>query len=394
LYHELELERSRLEFVFLRAPSFLAILRGPEFTFDLVNEAYYQLVGDRALEGRPMLEALPELRDQGFVQLLESVMRTGEPYLGREAPVRLVRTPGEPAQERFVDFLYLPLIEPDGTRSGIITHGTDVTDHVRARREVERLLSESEQDRTDAEAARQEAEAANRSKTDFLSAMSHELRTPLNAIGGYAELLEMGIHGPVTDEQRNALRRITSGQQHLLILINDILSYARLESGRLEFTLRPLSVSSLLAGVEPLILLQAQARGIALSIRACDSELQLVADEERVRQILLNLANNAIKFTAPGGWVALSCEVDDDWARLHVQDSGRGIEPQDQELIFDAFSQAGRRLNEPVEGVGLGLAISRDLARTMGGDVTVVSAPGVGSTFTLRLPRRNRARER
>jgi signal transduction histidine kinase len=387
LYNELELERSRLKFVFQRAPAFLAILRGPEHRFELANDAYYRLVGNRDLEGRALLDALPEIRDQGFKELLDQVLDTGEEYLGREASVLLARTPGKSLEERFIDYQYLPLVERDGTRSGIITHGTDVTEHVLARRQVERLLHESEQARTDAEIAWKEAEAANSSKTDFLSAMSHELRTPLNAIGGYAELLEMGIHGPVTAAQRKALERITSGQRHLLILINDILSYARLESGQLEFSLRPLAVSALLASVEPLMLLQAQARGIALSVRACDPSLRLMADEERVRQILLNLASNAIKFTEPGGWVALSCEADDDWAHLRVQDNGRGIDPEDQSLIFDAFRQLGRRLSEPRDGVGLGLAISRDLARTMGGDVLVESAPGEGSTFTLRLPR-------
>jgi signal transduction histidine kinase len=248
-------------------------------------------------------------------------------------------------------------------------------------------LGESERSRSDAEAARVEAEAANRSKTDFLSAMSHELRTPLNAIGGYAELVEMGIHGPVSDAQRLALERIRTSQRHLLILINDILSYSRLEAGRLEIDLRPFPVADLLSGVEPLILPQAQAKGVALSVRACNPELTVMADMERVRQVVLNLASNAIKFTDPGGWVVLACDVDAEWVHLQVRDSGSGIPAEDQETIFDAFRQVGRRLHKPQEGLGLGLAISRDLAEAMGGDLNVESTPGEGSTFALRLSR-------
>jgi signal transduction histidine kinase len=387
LDEDLELERARLEFAFQRAPSFFAVLRGPKHTFERINDAFYQLVGDRDIDGRPLLEALPEVQGQGFHELLDEVVRTGERWVGRETPVLLARRPGAPPEERFIDLTYLPLIESGGRTSGVVAHGSDVTEHVLSRRRVELLLRESEEARADAEASRAEAEEANRTKTEFLSAMSHELRTPLNAIGGYAELLEMGIHGPMTDAQRTALGRITASQRHLLALIQDLLSYARLEAGRLEFHPRPLPVASLLAQVEPLVLSQAEAKGIALSVEPCASDLLLFADEERVRQILLNLAVNAVKFTDPGGWVALGCEVDAEWVHLWVQDSGHGISDEDQTWIFDAFRQVGRALNDPQEGLGLGLAISRDLASAMAGDLSVESTPGKGSTFTLRLPR-------
>jgi signal transduction histidine kinase len=258
---------------------------------------------------------------------------------------------------------------------------------VRARRQVEALLEESERARADAEAARAEAETANRVKAEFLAAMSHELRTPLNAIGGYVGLLEMGIHGPVTDAQHEALRRVGTNQRHLLTLINDILSHARLEAGHIEFNLQPLQAAELLATVEPLVAPQAQARGIAYTAQRCPPDLRLRADEERTRQILLNLVGNAIKFTQPGGWVILSCDADAERVRIHVRDNGRGIPPDKLDAVFDPFMQVGRRLNKPEDGVGLGLAISRDLARGMGGDLTAASAPGEGSMFTLVLPR-------
>ncbi|HEX8431494.1 MAG TPA: ATP-binding protein [Longimicrobium sp.] len=396
----LQVERARLEYVFKQAPAFLAVLRGPEHVFELANNAYYQLVGQRDLVGKPVGVALPEVVTQGFVDLLDGVLRTGEPFIGREILVQLVRTPGEPPEDTFLDFSYLPLIEADGARVGIIAHGTDVTEQVIARREVERLLRESERERAaaeaartgaeaaraDAEAARVEAEHANRAKADFLASMSHELRTPLNAIGGYVELVAMGIHGPVTDEQRTALDRVRASQEHLLTLINDVLAFAKVEAGQIELHPRSLAAGELIAEVEPLVAPLAAARAITLVVEECDPSLRVLADDERVRQILLNLVGNAIKFTQPGGWVRLWCERVGKRVHIRVGDNGPGIAREKQATVFDPFIQVDRRLSNPRDGVGLGLAISRDLARAMGGDLSVASVPGEGSTFTLRLP--------
>lgn len=385
LLEELELERARLEYVFQQSPSFLAVMRGKDHVVELANAAYTKLVG-RDVVGRPVREALPEVVDQGFVDLLDRVLETGEPFIGREIPVRLALAADAPPEERFLDFVYLPIFEPDSTRSGIIAHGSDVTAQVLARRDVERLLQESEKARHDAEAARADAEKANRAKADFLASMSHELRTPLNAIGGYLELVTMGIHGAVTDEQHEALDRISTNQRHLLTLINDILAFAKLEAGKVEFELRDLNAAELLASLEPLVTPLAEARGIAYTMQPCDPSLQLRGDDERVRQILLNLIGNAIKFTPAGGRVMVACEPVDGWIKIHVHDNGPGIAPEKQQRIFDPFIQVDRRLDHPQDGVGLGLAISRDLALGMGGDVQVHSVPGKGSRFTLRIP--------
>ncbi len=382
----LQVERRRLEYVFKQAPAFLAVLRGPEHVFSLANDAYDQLVGHRDLLGKPVREGLPEVVGQGFIELLDGVLETGEPFIGRELPVQLARSPGAPPEERFVDFVYLPYTEPDGTRTGIIAHGTDVTSQVRSRRDVERLLRESERERQAAEAARAEAEVANRAKADFLATMSHELRTPLNAIGGYVDLVEMGIHGPVTEAQRTALARVRTSQQHLLRLINDVLAFARVEAGQIELKVEPLPACELLAAAEALVAPLADVKGVALSVRDCDPALRLLGDAERIRQILLNLVGNAIKFTPAGGWVVLSSERAGDRVHVCVQDNGPGIAPDKRQAIFDPFIQVDRRLSNPGEGVGLGLAISRDLARAMGGDLGVTAAVGEGSTFTLRLP--------
>jgi signal transduction histidine kinase len=169
-------------------------------------------------------------------------------------------------------------------------------------------------------------------------------------------------------------------------LINDVLAFAKLEAGQVEFDLRPLPAADLLASVEPLVGALASTKGIALSTRAGPSPLRVLGDEERVRQILLNLVSNVIKYTPAGGWVVLTGERDGTQVAIRVRDNGPGIPQEQQQRIFDAFVQVGRRLNHPQEGVGLGLAISRDLARAMGGDLHVESTPGNGSTFTLRLP--------
>ena len=256
----------------------------------------------------------------------------------------------------------------------------DVTE----RKETEAALREAQ---ACAEAARAEAEAANRTKADFLASMSHELRTPLNAVSGYVDLLELGIHGPVTEAQRDALSRIRTNQRHLLTLINDILAYAKLEAGRVEFDLRPLDVCEVLSSVEPLVAPLAEGKGVAYSIEACDPALRVVADEERMRQVLLNLVTNGIKFTPAGGWVRLDCDADGEWVYVRVRDNGPGISPDKQQAIFDPFTQVAGRYHRPQEGVGLGLAISRDLARAMGGELGVESEEGQGSTFTIRLAR-------
>ena len=372
-------ERERLAEVFKQAPAFLAVLRGPEYVFELINDAYHQLVGYRDVIGKPVLEALPEVRDQGFMELLDGVVATGEEFVGREASIRLVRVPNEPPEERFVDFVYLPLIEADGTRAGVIAHGTDVTEQVHARREIERLLKLEQE-------ARAEAEAANRTKGEFLAVMSHELRTPLNAIGGYAELMEMGIRGPVTTEQREDLRRIQTSQRHLLGLINEVLNYAKLETGTVQYDLADIPMREVLSAAESLVAPQARTKGIALTIADYPPTLAARADGEKLRQILVNLLSNAVKFTDGGGRIEISCERELGQVKISVRDTGIGIPAEKLGVIFDPFVQVRSDLTRPHEGTGLGLAISRDLARGMGGDLTVESTPAVGSTFTLTLP--------
>lgn len=249
-----------------------------------------------------------------------------------------------------------------------------------------RLYQEAQQAREEAVAAVARAAIADRAKTDFLATMSHELRTPLNAIAGYAELLELGMRGPVTGQQREAIGRIRRSQQHLLGIVNDILTFAKTETGRIPMQLENTRVVSALESVHFLVEPMLAANEIQFSVDACDSELSVVADRERLQQILVNLLSNAAKFSSRGAPVVVNCEVREHLVALKVEDRGFGISADKQEAVFEPFVQLSTGLTRTADGSGLGLAISRELARMMGGDVTVESVEGRGSTFTLTLP--------
>lgn len=238
-------------------------------------------------------------------------------------------------------------------------------------------------------AARQQAEEANKAKSQFLATMSHELRTPLNAIAGYSQILELGLHGPITPAQREDLERIDRSQRHLLALINDILNFAKIEAGRVDVEPSTVHVDQLLAGLKEFVEPQLQEKQLEFSQCNNDPDVRACADPDKVRQILINLLSNAIKFTPPAGKISLDCDATNDTVTISVADNGNGIPADKLEAIFEPFVQIGRDFNSSQSGTGLGLAISRDLARRMDGDLTVESTPNVGSTFYLTLPREN-----
>lgn len=265
-----------------------------------------------------------------------------------------------------------------------------------------------------AEAAQVAAEQADRAKSVFLATMSHEFRTPLNAVQGYAQLLELEVGGTMTEAQRAYLRRLRIASDHLLGLVNNVLDLSRLDAGELPVAH---SVAGTAAAVESTLALTqplADAKQIALvdlcsepALRADEGstngpspQVTYLGDEHRVRQILVNLVSNAVKFSSPGSRVELECarvargcvretsreRPEGTWTVIRVRDTGRGIEAEQHEAVFGAFVQLDSRHTRNAEGAGLGLALSRRLARLMGGDVTVESTPGAGSTFTLWLP--------
>ena len=554
-----ELERLRTVLGHIPAP--VALFLGPTHVHAFVNEHYRQVSGGRRdVTGLTVREAFPEVEGQGLFEVLDTVYKTGEAWKGSEVPVRYDRK-GQGLEDTWFNLTFEPLRDGEGKVIGILDYAVEVTDQVRSRREVERLLKESEQTRsellraneqlqeqqmemelsnqqlqdnameleaqteelqataaqleeamdeadsaradsvareteirtladaiptlawtaradgfiewynarwyeytgttpaemagwgwqsvhdpetlpwildqwkdaiakgtptemtfplrsaegefrrfltriiplrnaegkvirwfgtnTDVEAeraAREAAESANQAKTNFLANMSHELRTPLNAIGGYAELLELGIHGPLLEPQREAIGRIQRSQRHLLSLINEVLNFAKLETGSVHYNIEVVPIADALALAESLVIPQARTKGVNLHTESVAPELTVRADSEKLQQILLNLLSNAVKFTEPGGEITMSAELLASRVTLRISDTGIGIPDDKFETIFDPFVQVQSSLARPHEGTGLGLAISRDLARGMGGDLTVESTLGKGSTFSVTLP--------
>jgi two-component system CheB/CheR fusion protein len=248
------------------------------------------------------------------------------------------------------------------------------------------LLTAAELARATAESARLTAETSNEAKSRFLTAMSHDLRTPLNAIAGYTDLMDLGIRGPVSEEQRADFTRIKRSTRHLLSLINDILNFAKLEAGHVDFRIEDVELDAIVAEVNEMLTPQFRQKAITVERVECSTVVR--ADPDRLRQILVNLLTNAAKFTPHGGRVVLTCAVHDESATVEVRDTGIGISADSLQRIFEPFVQVDRSLTSvDRDGVGLGLAISRDLARGMNGELTVESVLGKGSRFLLTLPR-------
>lgn len=235
--------------------------------------------------------------------------------------------------------------------------------------------------------ARQEAVKANQAKVRFLTTMSHELRTPLNAIIGYVDLLSLSVHGPVTGEQQRALRAVDRSSQHLLSQINNILDFAKLDAGEVYYELEDVRIGDALRDIEVMVKPQLEAKYVRYSPCSIPAEWTVRADRQKVQQILLNLLSNAAKFTPDRGEVVIGCERLDDTVRIKVQNSGPGIPAEKLEAIFEPFVQLETVATSRALGTGLGLPISRELARGMGGDVRVESNIGGGSEFVLTLPR-------
>jgi signal transduction histidine kinase len=370
----------------------------------------------------PLLDGAP----CGFVSFaddgtLRMVNRTLLGMLGRERPElvgRHVESILSVGSGIFYQTHFFPLVRLHGGAEEVFLllrrkHGEDVavlanavrrerggewvTDcvlvQVKERRKFEEALlrakKAAEEAQAELERQRSIAEEANRAKSGFLAMMSHELRTPLNAIGGYVQLLEMGIHGPVTEAQRDALAKIARSQHHLLRLINEVLNLARIEAGRVEYDLEAVELREVVDAVLPMVEPQLAARRVRYDV-SVPRQVVAYADREKVQQILLNLLSNASKFTPPEGRVSVDAYPDPDRADrvyVRVRDTGVGIPADRLEHVFEPFVQVDASQARRAEGTGLGLAISRDLARGMGGDLRARSEEGVGSSFTLSLPR-------
>jgi signal transduction histidine kinase len=367
---------SFVEYTFAQAPVAIAVLRGPDYVFASCNRTYSSLAGHRPLVGLSIREAFSDVDVETIYALLDEVYSTRTPYLVNEFPVHR----DVAGHEAYYNFVYQPLTDPDGNVNGIAVIASDVTDLVLERDAAERARAESEM-------ARRAADEANRATSRMLATLSHEMRTPLNAIGGYTQLLGAGVRGPVTPAQLEDLQRIRQSQLHLTGVVNSVLRHAKLDNASSMVDLDDVPVADVCAAVESLVMPQMREKGLTFSFTSNAPDLFAHASALKLRQIVLNLLSNAVKFTAEGGHVSVTCGAGDEagTVAVSVADTGIGIAADHVEKVFEPFVQVGGPVSSD-EGVGLGLSISRDLARAMGGDLTVQSALGQGSTFTLTLP--------
>ena len=359
-----EQENQRLMTLFEQAPGIFAVLRGPEHVFEIANESYLQLIGHRGLIGKSAREALPEVADQGFFELLDQVYQSGQPFVGHAVPLRVQREAGEPLEERFVDFVYQPIRGPKGEVEGIFVEGSDVT----IRKRVE-----------------DELRAANRQKDQFLAMLAHELRNPLAPITTAAQLLQRGSLDP--QRARHASDIIVRQAEHMTDLVNDLLDVSRVTRGLAEIEKEDLDVATVVHDaveqVRPLL----DMKRHALALELCQQPLHVSGDRTRLVQVVSNILNNAAKYTPAGGRITLRVRSEDGEAVIAVCDNGQGIDPQVLPYIFDLFTQAERTPDRSQGGLGIGLALVKSLVALHGGRVAAYSeGPNRGSEFAIRLP--------
>ena len=367
-------ERDRLAQLFEQAPTFMAMLAGPDHRFELANPSYMQLVGRRPILGRALAEALPEAVEQGYLALLDRVVESGEAYAATGARIALQTAQAGPPVERYVDFVYQPLKDEEGHVIGIFVLGADVTDRTRA----EAALRQGEAELR---------EAAKR-KDEFLAMLAHELRNPLAPIRTGLELIRLAGDTPGAVERvRSTMERQVG---HMVRLIDDLLDVSRITAGKIALQRVPSLLNDLVTSAVDANRAAITAKRVDLRVDLPQTPVVLDVDPTRFVQVVSNLLHNATKFTPAGGSVLLSAKVVDavpvaPRVSIRVADSGAGISPELLPRVFDLFTQGDRTSGEP--GLGIGLALVHRLVRMHGGDVVARSeGPGLGSEFEILLP--------
>jgi PAS domain S-box-containing protein len=367
---EAELQKRHLHSLFMQAPTPILILRGADHVIELANEMTCRVWGrkEREVVGKPLLEAIPELQGQPFKELLDGVLRTGVPYIGRETPARLDRGDGW-LDTVFFNFVYAPLRGIDADIEGILVIAFDVTAEVKAREEMNGL--------------RAAEQAANRTKDEFLAMLGHELRNPLSPILTALQLMSLrGDHA--TERERTVIERQV---RHLVRLVDDLLDVSRIAQGKIELRRRPVNIADVIAaaveGTTPLF----EERQQRLEVDIEEPALMVYGDSTRLTQIVTNLLSNAAKYTDPRGTVHLTARRADNQVEMRVRDTGIGIAPELLPFIFDMFTQGRQRSDRALGGLGLGLTIVRSMVSQHDGTVEARSeGQGKGSEFIVRLP--------
>ena len=381
-----EAERNRLRSLLSQLPAIVNFLRGPDLVFDFAHPKAIEALGGRDVVGKPLLEAVPEYRDQEFPALLRRVLETGERIDGREKLAYLVDGSGR-RQPSYWDFIYLPVRGANDQVEGVMTFDREVTEVVHARQaaeeHVQRLAETNLQlaaANREAEAARAEADAASRAKDEFLAMLGHELRNPLAPILTALHLLR--LNGHVTRELDIIERQVG----HVVRLVDDLLDVSRITQGKIELRKQRLQADALLARSVEMVapLLEQRRQKVVTEVQP---RLSLTADEDRLAQVLSNLVTNAAKYSEPESVITLAASREGALVRFRVRDQGSGIAPEMLPRIFDLFWQHQQSLDRSKGGLGLGLAIVQSLVALHGGKVYATSEGlGSGSEFVVELP--------
>ena len=357
-------QAARLRQMFDQAPGFMALVQGPNHVYTIANEAYIRAVGGRQVLNQSVHEALPELAGQGFFELLDQVYATRRPYVAECMPVRLYRTVDGPQEELYINFIYQPIIEPDGSVSGVFIQGSDVTAQFRAQ-ETLRI--------------------ADQRKDEFLAMLAHELRNPLAPISAAADLLRL----PNVDAARVKITSeiITRQVGHLTALVDDLLDVSRVTRGLVLMENDAVDVRQVLADAieqaRPLI----AARYHHLATHFHPASASVLGDRKRLVQVVVNLLNNAAKYTPECGSIVLRMDIKDSTVLLSVADTGIGMTEVTVKQVFELFAQAERTPDRSQGGLGIGLALAKSLVDLHGGNIQAHSSGlGKGSTFTVSLP--------
>jgi signal transduction histidine kinase len=360
-----------LSSIFLEAPAFIATLSGPDHVFEMANPRYLQLVGHREVLEKPVREALPEVVEQGFVDLLDSVYRTGEPFVGNEVRILLQLEPDAPSAERFLNFVYQPISDVHGTTTGIFVHAVDVSNQVQARQEVERK----------AEELSRLAAALERSNTEldqFAYVASHDLKAPLRGIANLAQWIEEDLPGEAPAEVKEHLELLKGRAHRMEGLIDGILQYSR--AGRVRSAFEDVDTRALVKEVVDLL-----DPPDTLEIEIASELPTLHAERLPLQQVFMNLLGNSIKYVGrPDGRIRVEAEMAHGTYEFSVTDNGPGIAPGYHERSFGIFQTLEAR--DKVDGTGIGLSLVKKIVEHRGGRVWVESDEGAGATFRFTWP--------
>ncbi len=373
-----ERARASLQDVFEQAPAAISVTEGPEHVTVSQNAVSRQMIGGRSLVGQRLIDIMPDAAEQGFLALMNRVYQTGEPFVGSEMPVLFDFDGDGVAEGRYFNVVYQPMRHPDGRSRGVLTHAVEVTEQVRARREVERKA---------AELARLAAalERSNRDLDQFAYVASHDLKAPLRGIANLTQWIEEDLGERVTGESREHMRLLKGRVQRLEALIDGVLTYSR--AGRVRVAPEPVDLGALAREVAELVSPPPGAR-----VEIAPDLPTIVAERVPLQQVLLNLIANGLKFTAayrPDPVVRVGWRDAGEHVELTVADNGPGIAPEYHDRIWGIFQTLEAR--DKVEGTGIGLSVVKRIVETRGGRAWLESAPGAGATFHVELPKDARA---